>query len=199
MPHFYMEYVFSKVAIPSQPCYNKVTLLRGGNRMIADKQGNEAFPMEFLGTETLIVRPGEAAKAKVIAALTELDAEGNTVVITDSYLFISSGNPDYKDEILDVLCSLKAKRIIYTSYVGKGEKAVREPVIAALQAQGCAVEYRPAKIHDRYWFCLETNKAIAMNSYSGIGKRTSSIISLDEQDKINLKTDFIEQGVIEND
>lgn len=167
--------------------------------MTVDKQGNEAFPMEFLGTETLIVRTGEVAKPKVIAAVMELDAEGKTVVITDSYLFDSFGDPNYKNEILDVLQSLKAKKVIYTSYVGKGEKAVREPVITALQAQGCTVEYKAAQIHDRYWFCLETNKAIAMNSYNGIGKRTSSIFILNEQDKKDLKADFIAQGVISDD
>jgi hypothetical protein len=167
--------------------------------MAADKHGNEFFPIAFLGTETLIVRPGESAKPKVITAVTELDAEGKTVIITDSYLFESFGDPDYKDEILDVLLSLKAKKIIYTSYAGKGEKAVRDPVIAALLAQGCTVEYKTAKIHDRYWFCLETNKAIAMNSYNGIGKRTSSIFTLDEQDKKDLRADFIAQGIIIDD
>lgn len=166
--------------------------------MTVDKQGNEAFPMEFLGTQTLIVCGGEAAKPTVITALVELDAEGKTVVITDSYLFESCHDAGYKAEIQDVLLSLKAKKIIYTSYRGAGEKAVREPVIAALQAQGCAVEYKAAQIHDRYWFCLESNQAIAMNSFNGIGKRTSSIFSLNEQDKKDLKADFIAQGVINN-
>lgn len=166
--------------------------------MSVDKQGIEAFPMEFQGTQTLIVRPGEDAKATVLKAVAELDAEGKTVVITDSYLFDSSADAGYKDEIQDILLSLKAKKIIYTSYCGRGEKAVREPVIAALQAQGCSVEYKAAQIHDRYWFCLESNQAIAMNSFSGIGKRTSSITSLTEQDKKDLKSDFIAQGVISN-
>lgn len=166
--------------------------------MTVDKQGNEAFPMEFLGTQTLIVRGGEAAKPTVLTALAELDAEGKTVVITDSYLFESCGDAGYKDEIQDVLLSLKAKKIIYTSYRGAGKKAVREPVIAALRAQGCDVEYKAAQIHDRYWFCLESNQAISMDSINEIGKRTSTIFTLTEQDKKDLRADFIAKGVISN-
>ena len=167
--------------------------------MEIEKQENSSFPMRFLGTETLIVRVGEDAKPKVLAATAQLDAEGKTVIITDSYLFESCGDASYQNTILDILLALKAKRIIYTSYRGEGERAVREPVIAALRAQGCIVEYKAAEIHDRYWFCIETNKAISMNSYNGIGKRTSSINILDDQDKADLKSDFIAQGVISGD
>lgn len=93
------------------------------------------------------------------------------VIITDSYLFESSGESTYQDIVRDILLSLNARKIIYVSYRGQGERAVREYVKVALQARGYLLEYKAAQIHDRYWLCLESGKAITMNSIGGLGKK----------------------------
>ncbi len=167
--------------------------------MAIEKQEYSNFPMKLLGTETLYVPAGVNGRPYVFDAIGELDSKGKTVVITDSYLFDPAGDSTYSDFVRDVLLALNAKKIIYTSYAGKGYRAIRNAVIPVVQAQGCTIEYRPAEIHHRYWFCIESNKAIDMPPINSIGKRSASITFVDDIDKKDLKADLIAQGVISND
>lgn len=167
--------------------------------MAIEKQEYSDFPMKLLGTETLYVPAGENGRPYVFDALGELDSKGKTVVITDSYLFTPANDTTYADFVRDVLLTLEARKIIWASYRNKENPAVRSAVVTALQAQGCAFECKTAEIHDRYWFCPESNKAIAMPSINSIGNRSSSITIVDDIDKNDLKADLIAQGVISND
>lgn len=163
---------------------------------MVEKQEYSAFPMKLLGTETFYVPAGENGRPYVFDAIKELDAEGKTVVITDSYLFTPANDSTYANFVRDVLLALKAKKIIWTAYCNREDAAVQAAVVTALQTQGCAFEHKTAEIHDRYWFCPESNKAIAMPSINSIGKRSSSITSVDDVDKQDLRSDLITQGVI---
>lgn len=164
--------------------------------MAVTKIKSSAFPMDFTGNETLIVKVGDDGKACAINALQTLEATNKTVIITDSYLFESSGESTYQDIVRDILLSLNARKIIYVSYRGQGERAVREYVKVALQARGCLLEYKAAQIHDRYWLCLESGKAITMNSIGGLGKKTSTITMLESEEVSDLIDELKTQGVI---
>lgn len=166
---------------------------------MVEKQEFSPFPMKLLGTEPLYIAANTDARPYIFDAVKGLEAEGKTVVITDSYLFTPNNDTTYSDFVRDVLLTMKAKNIIWAAYRNAEDPAVCSTVVAALQAQGCTFEAKTAEIHDRYWFCLESNKAIAMNSINSIGKRSSSITFVDEIDKKDLKADLIAQGVISND
>lgn len=167
--------------------------------MAITKIKSSSFSVEFTGNETLIAKVGINGKALAINELKKLEATNKTVIITDSYLFESGGDPTYKDIICDILLSLNAHKIIHVSYQGPGERAVRGYVKNALQAQGCLFEYKEAKIHDRYWLCLDNEKAISMNSISGLGKKTSTITTLETGEVSDLIDELKTQGVISDD
>ena len=166
--------------------------------MAVTKISSTPFPMQFTGNETLIAKVGVDGKALAINELKKLEAESKTVIITDSFLFESGGESNYQDTIRDILLSLGANKIIHVSYRGQGEQTVREHVKNALHAKGCLFEFKAAQIHDRYWLCLESKKAISMNSISGLGKKTSSITTLEADEVSDLIYELKAQGVISN-
>lgn len=167
--------------------------------MKSTNKNTSAFPMSFTGNNTLIAKKGADMKTMVTEELKKLGADGKTVVITDSYIFESNGDAAYKQTLCDILRKLKAKKIIFASYRGKGEKAVRNYVEKALDADGCNVEFKKDEIHDRYWICLENGNALLMNSLDGIGKRTSTILQLASDDVQDLISELRSQSVIEDE
>lgn len=167
--------------------------------MDSTNKNTTAFPMSFTGDNTLIAKKGADMKTLVMEALKKLEADGKTVVITDSYIFESNGDTTYKQTVCDILLALNAKKIIFASYRGKGEKAVRNHVQQVLNEKGCTIEFKKDDIHDRYWICLENGNTLLMNSLDGIGKRTSSILQITSDDVKDLISELKTQGVIDDE
>lgn len=159
------------------------------------------FPMTFTGENTLVVRSGKNEDWRQILKeeMKQLEADGKTVVITDSYIFQPDDSTTYKEDLVDVLRTLNAKEIIFTSYVGFGPKKIRNYVKTELEKTGIIVKMKEADIHDRYWVCKENGIVVSSNSPNGIGKRTSSIRLESDNDAKEILQDLIDQKVFEDE
>jgi len=159
------------------------------------------FPMTFTGENTLVVRTGKHGDWSQILKeeMKQLDAKGKTVVITDSHIFLPDDSTTYKEDLLDVLKSLNAKEIIFTSYKGFGQKVIRNYVEAELKKIGVTVKMKSTEIHDRYWVCKENGKVVSANSPNGIGKRTSSVLLMPDDDAKEILQDLTDKKVFENE
>ena len=79
----------------------------------------EEFPIGFTGENTFICGKGETLQSIALAELSKLKAENNTILVTDPYLFPYIRNPSeeqtYKTELVNLLVSLHAKKVIFCS------------------------------------------------------------------------------------
>lgn len=159
------------------------------------------FPMTFTGENTLVVRSGNHGDWSQILKeeIKQLDAKGKTVIITDSHIFLPDDSATYKEDLVEVLKSLNAKEIIFTSYKGFGQKIIRNYVEAELKKVGVIVKMKSTEIHDRYWVCKENGKVVSANSPNGIGKRTSSITLESENDAKIILQDLTDKKVFEDE
>ena len=114
----------------------------------------EQFEEIFYDDNTLITKPGDDWSKILKSELAKLNASGKTVIITDSYLYNSHGDESYIVAVIDILKSLRAKKIIYTPRRSGFDLTMEKRVIAELNTQGCAYERKKlkntCKIHDRY-------------------------------------------------
>lgn len=104
-------------------------------------------------------------KAVLEPELEKLGTEGNTVIITDSYLFNPGANQnDYCSDLKELLKNLKAKEIIHSGYTPR-DSTVLNDVMSFLNNKGCTLlinDVTPA-YHGRYWICVETKKGITVD------------------------------------
>lgn len=158
------------------------------------------FPIEFTGDNTLFVPKGDDMLTSVLAVSKELKSEGKTVVITDSYIFKPKPvNANHVNEVIKVLTSLKAKKIVFVSERGWGDKTIRTSVEQALSSQGCTVEYHSKKnIHDRLWICVEEKTGLDMHSLNGIGISTCVLTPLLQADVEAFIQYLVQRGVLNN-
>lgn len=154
------------------------------------------FPMTFVGDNTLIAKVGSDWKQIFSNIIAQLDAGGKTVITTDTYIFCTDGSTTYKEDLVNMLLTMNAKKIIFGSYKSVGNRTIRNYVEQTLKANGLEVEFKTVAAHDRYWICLENEKAFLAGSLNGIGKNIVSVLPLPAEDVIALKEDLSNQGVI---
>lgn len=104
-------------------------------------------------------------KTVLVPELEKLGTEGNTVIITDSYLFKPRANQNsYCNDLKDLLKNLKAKEIIHSGYTPRDSTLLND-VTSFLSSNGCTLsvnDVTPA-YHGRYWICVETKKGITVD------------------------------------
>ena len=112
-----------------------------GEKMKSTNPNQSPFPMSFSGDNTLFVPKGGSMLSAVSSIIGVLNSNGKTIVITDSYLFKSNNtNANYTSELVQILTSLKAKKIVFVSDQGWGDTAIRSTVENALSSNGCSFE-----------------------------------------------------------
>ena len=170
-----------------------------GEKMKSTNPNQSPFPMSFSGDNTLFVPKGGSMLSAVSSIIGVLNSNGKTIVITDSYLFKSNNtNANYTSELVQILTSLKAKKIVFVSDQGWGDTAIRSTVENALSSNGCSFEYHSNKyIHDRWWICVEEKVGIDMNSLNGIGNRACTLLQLPQVDVDDILKDLAQKGVLQ--
>lgn len=158
----------------------------------------EQFPVSFSSDNTLIVSVGEDPFQTAGKALSSIETDGCTVVITDSFLFQNKVDTTFQQSLEQLLLRLKAKKIIFTSYRGYPNQQLCADVKRVLSQHNCIVDFKSAQIHDRYWISIENKAGLVMNSITGIGKKTSTIKRLDSDEIEALISDFVTQAVLPN-
>ncbi len=76
--------------------------------------GVHSFPGQFSNENPFIGGQGTTI-SDITCELQNLDAEGKTVVITDPYLFPRNHKPQYRSELVGLLCGIKAAKYRYCS------------------------------------------------------------------------------------
>lgn len=162
--------------------------------------GFERFEEDFFAQNTFIC--GNSATLQTVAAtqLSQLNADGNTVFITDPYLFPSSADNTYQTDLITLLKGLNASRITYCAK-SKRNEALFQQVQTALQTVGTVLDFtcQLADCHDRFWYCPETEKCVVFGtSLNGIGRKICRIDMLTEEETAELKRYFVHAGIITN-
>ena len=161
--------------------------------------GFENFPAEFYAQNTFIIGGNATLLNEAAAQLAKLNADGNTVLVTDPYLFQNDPNGGtYLSDLLALLSGLKASKIIYCAHQ-KSSAAFFQQVQTALQAKGTTLVFdnRLVGCHDRFWYCPETEKCVVFGtSLNGIGKKICRIDELTEDEAKELKQYFISAGIL---
>lgn len=161
--------------------------------------GFENFPAEFCAQNTFIIGSNATLLNEASTQLAKLGADGNTVLITDPYLFQNDPNGStYQSDLVTLLSGLKAAKIIYCAHQ-KSSAAFFQQVQTALQAKGIALDFdnRLVGCHDRFWYCPETEKCVVFGtSLNGIGKKICRIDMLTEDEVKELKQYFISAGIL---
>lgn len=141
------------------------------------------YDIDFNGENPLISEQGEMLTDGLKDWIKKIDSIGNTVIITDPYLFHSDNKEKYKTEIKNVLLSLKAKKIIWISSKNPKDLILENDVKTLLSENQCDYERKNIKEHDRYWICVEKNKGFVMGtSANGFEKYTTYILEQPEDD-----------------
>ena len=115
--------------------------------------------------------------------------------MTDPYLFPYIRNPSeeqtYKTELVNLLVSLHAKKVIFCSKEKKNT-VMFQSIETELQNKGIILGFdqRLEECHDRFWYCPETQKGVMFGtSLNGIGKK---ICRIDELSDLEVKEEALE-------
>ena len=163
--------------------------------------GFESFPDQFCVQNTFIIGSTATLLNEASTQLSKLNADGNTVLVTDPYLFQNDPhNGAYQSELITLLSSLNAAKIIYCAHQ-KSSASFFQQVQTALQAKGIVLAFdnRLVGCHDRFWYCPETEKCVVFGtSLNGIGKKICRIDMLTDAETKELKQSFSSAGILAN-
>lgn len=162
----------------------------------------EKFPIKFTGENTFICGQGVSLVTVASAELSKLNADNNTVLITDPYLFPNMCNSteeqQYENDLESLLAGLKAKKIIYCAKNIKNN-SMYQRMKNLLQNHGTILifDQRLDECHDRFWYCPETEKTIVFGtSLNGIGRKICRIDELKDAETSVLKQYFVNAGIL---
>lgn len=156
------------------------------------------FPYDFHEQNTFICGRTASLLSAATTQLSKLEAEHNTVFITDPYLFPDNANITYQSDLITLLSNLNATKIVYCSK-SKRNSTFFQQVYVALQAKGTALEFNNQleDCHDRFWYCPETEKCVVFGtSLNGIGRKICRVDMLTDDETKELKQFFISAGII---
>lgn len=130
----------------------------------------------------------------LVPELNKLGTGGNTVIITDSYLFnIPTNQPNYVSNLKTLLLSLNAKAIIHSGYTPRDAGALFD-IQSALSAKGCSFTINDSitpPYHSRYWICIETKKGIITDtSLNGFQTKRSYVHNAPTDEIESVMTSF---------
>ena len=158
----------------------------------------EKFNVTFNAQNTLICGRDEDLLTVVSQELKKLNAKGNTVYITDPYLFPINCDMDYEDDLKTLLRNLEASKIIYCAGRIRNQ-SLYTAIQNDLQTQNIQMTFdaRLTDCHDRFWFCLNTDKCMVFGtSLNGIGKKICRIDELKADEVAVLKAELKSRGIL---
>lgn len=166
--------------------------------MRIDDPNIEEFQGQFNTDNSFISTNKGDMKTTAVKQLKILKSEGCTVVVTDPYLFPESCDSNYYSDLLDILISLRAKKVIVYGDKSKINKKEYSRIETELKKNGCNIESKELKdCHDRFWLCLEKDKAVVFGtSLNGLGKKICRINELDEDEIAKLKEELINRKLL---
>ena len=162
--------------------------------------GFERFEEDFYAQNTFICGSSATLLNEASTQLSKLNAAGNTVLITDPYLFPSSPDSTYQSDLITILKGLNAARITYCAK-SKRNAAFYQQVQTALRTVGTVLDHTSQldDCHDRFWYCPETEKCVVFGtSLNGIGRKICRIDMLTTEEISELKQYFVNAGIITN-
>ena len=160
--------------------------------------GFENFEVEFYAQNTFICGSSATLRTEASAQLSKLNAAGNTVLVTDPYLFPSSPDSTYQADLVAILKGLNASKISYCAK-SKRNATFFQQVQAVLQSVGTTMDFSSQldDCHDRFWYCPETEKCVVFGtSLNGIGRKICRIDMLTVEETAELKKFFVQAGII---
>lgn len=109
----------------------------------------------------------------MINTLGGLSARGNTVVVTDDYLFKPKNDNQYEINLKAILKSLSAKEVIHYGEGSKINQQLFNNVKKFLKKNGTTLTHKDiSDFHDRFWIIKETNRGVLIGtSLNGVGKK----------------------------
>lgn len=136
-----------------------------------------------LNEEIVMPNTSTDLEALLYTYIEQLDSKGNTVIITDPFLFASS-EADYIVLIRNILERTKAKTIKLLMPANQNNSTYKLIITAFKYTSFVFKVYNDC--HDRFWLCPETEKGLMMGaSLNGIGKKISRLHML-EQEEVNV-------------
>ena len=160
--------------------------------------GYERFEEDFYAQNTFICGSSASLQTEASTQLSKLDAAGNTVLVTDPYLFPDSPDGAYQADLVCILKSLNAAKIIYCAKTKRNDVFYQQ-VQAVLQSTGTTLDFSNQldDCHDRFWYCPETEKCVVFGtSLNGIGRKICRIDMLTTEETVELKQYFVRSGII---
>lgn len=166
--------------------------------MKANDPNITAFHVEFNTDNAFICGTNGTLRTVAINQLQKLDARDCRVIVTDPYLIPRQADAAYVSDIIDILKSLHAKSIVLCS--GRiYDMSLFQSIQTALQAEGCRFIHNSAlsDCHDRFWFCVEKNKAVVFGtSMNGLCRKICRIDELRNDEVMELKHELQMRGII---
>ena len=163
-----------------------------------NKIGFECFPAGFTTNNTFISDKTSTLLSVAPSQLAKLNAAGNTVLITDPYLFPNKADATYPQDLLSLLKALAASKIIYCAKAIQ-DTALYQYIDSELQKIGTTLSFTTSldDCHDRFWYCPETEKCVIFGtSLNGKGKKICRIDALSDSEVSVLKQLFIAASII---
>lgn len=160
--------------------------------------GFEQFEEDFYAQNTFICGSTATLRSEAAAQLSHLNAGGNTVLVTDPYLFPSAADSTYQADLIALLKGLNATKITYCAKSKRNETFFQQAQ-TILQSVGTVLEFtcKMEDCHDRFWYCPETEKCVVFGtSLNGIGRKICRIDMLTSDETVELKQYFIRAGII---
>lgn len=179
----------------------KTLLLKETYIMDINDFGYDNFDGVFYVENTFICGSSATISTEASAQLSLLNSIGNTVIITDPYLFPTSFESTYVSDLIRLLSDLKASKIIYCASKIQNNSLYKQ-VENALNTVGTVLEFsdKLKDFHDRFWYCPETNKSVVFGtSLNGIGRKICRIDMLTAEETVELKKYFVNEGIISGD
>ena len=162
--------------------------------------GFERFEEDFCAQNTFICGSTATLQTEVATQLSRLNASGNTVFVTDPYLFPPSADSTYQADLITLLKGLHAVKITYCAK-SKGDSTFFQQTQTDLQSVGTVLDFtcQLDDCHDRFWYCPETEKCVIFGtSLNGIGRKICRIDMLTTEETAELKQYFVHAGIITN-
>jgi len=166
---------------------------------------SEPYPITFQTTHTFISNPGDSLQTIALQFLANLQANGQTIYVTDAYLFPrfsdSSEEPQYETDVKAVLEGTGASKIVFCA-PEKKNATLYSSVESYLDSKGITLVFdqRLTDCHDRFWYCPETEKCVSFGtSLNGIGKKTCRIDMLAQDEVAAIRQRLQAVGVMQAD
>lgn len=124
----------------------------------------------------------------MIRTLEGLYARGNTVLVTDNFLFKPEHDNQYEIDLKAILKSLFAKEIIHYGESSKINQKMFDNVKEHLKKYGTTLIHKDIRdIHDRFWITKETNRGLVIGtSLNGIGKKLFYYNKIEDEDVVEV-------------